>query len=135
MNVPWAASHIVKSLKHRIFGLLFLTLNIPFTSLPCPLCFLNRNYSAQEAAGARRSCHTAIYMHVHTCLCTRVITDSGNRTVILQVDTGMALAQKNNSSNPPFSLYILYLLSISAPAAILQRPDSRTNGCYDPLFQ
>lgn len=64
---------------------------------------------------ARRSYHTGI---CHTCMRTRVlvytlITDSGYRTAIVEVDTGMAFAKlrKSTLSAPPFlHIFCIYLV-------------------------
>lgn len=65
------------------------------------------------------------HMHAHTCACVHTYTVI--ETQAGEGGTGMAFTQRENNP-PPCSPYILCLLGISAPAAISQRPDSRTNG-------
>lgn len=140
MNVPWAASHIVKCVKHCIFFCLLSYSNISSTTLSSPLCFLTRNYSAQRAALIGLITQEFVtHACAHLCLCTRIITDSGSKAV--NNDSrgrhrhGISTLRKLTFSAPTFSSYILSLLGISASAATLQRLDSRTNGCNDSSFQ
>lgn len=118
-------------------GCLLSHSNLLSTTLSTPLCFLNKNYSVQKAALVDLTIQELVtHACGHVCFCTQILTHSGSRTDHRSRHRhGISTLTNSTISAPPFSSYIQYLPNILAPAAILQRPDSRTNDCNDSSFR
>lgn len=126
----WAASHVVKSVYPH-FLLLALKHLVPLSFSARSRLPQRENLRAALIALTIQKCTTHACAHV--CLRTRILTDSGDRTLVVQADTGMALALFWRIH--PFHLTTLLLCSVFRGSEILQGPPGRTNDYSDSPFQ